>query len=67
MITTQSDPVLALMQRYGLRPKMPDADQDGVTIEEWLENLSEKGRQRLIDYLMDADTGERLRKEGRLQ
>jgi hypothetical protein len=23
-----------------------DADQDGVTIEEWLENLSEKDRQR---------------------
>jgi hypothetical protein len=31
-----------------------DADQDGVTIEEWLENLSENDRQRLIDHLIET-------------
>jgi hypothetical protein len=36
-----------------------DADQDGVTIEEWLENLSEKDRQKLIDRLMREPPEER--------
>jgi hypothetical protein len=39
-----------------------DADQDGVTIEERLENLSDKGRQRLIDHLMHACSAEEKRK-----
>jgi hypothetical protein len=30
-------------------------DQEGVTFEEWLENLSEDDRQRLVEYLIDAD------------
>ena len=29
-----------------------DADQDGVTIEEWLENLSDEDRQKLVERLM---------------
>jgi hypothetical protein len=44
-----------------------DADQGGVTVEEWLENVSEKDRQRLIDHLMDAYSAEEKRKQGRLQ
>jgi hypothetical protein len=39
---------------------MVDADQDGVTIEEWLENLSENDRQKLIDRLIQEPLEERV-------
>jgi hypothetical protein len=38
----------------------------GPDLVEWLENLSEKDRQRLIDHLMDACSAEEKWKQGRL-
>jgi hypothetical protein len=39
---------------------MVDADQDGVTIEEWLGNLSENDRQKLINRLIQEPLEERI-------
>jgi hypothetical protein len=38
-----------------------DADQDGVTFEQWLDDLSEQDRRPLTDYLIDADKAKGLR------
>jgi hypothetical protein len=46
-------------KKHSEEDMIADADQDGVTIGEWLETLSEKDRQKLIDRLMREPPEER--------